>query len=117
MGRGSERPLTCIQCGKLFKHKRMESKGYIHEAFLHKATGECGTRQRAYEAEQAERTESGRASTGDMMTLWLEVAAPLIERIDSNKAEIEELTDECNEYPLSVVGSFLIQLFKSNRNV
>jgi len=82
-----------MYCGLLFKHKRMDSKAYKREVFLHKATGECGTRQRADEKEREERSEAGKNKTSDMMVMWTEVAAPMIARLGRIEAEIDDLKD------------------------
>ena len=68
MGRGTERPITCIPgCGYTFKHKRMDSRAWKTEKMLHICTGECAKRvQESKDREAASRTNS-MVSMGDIL--------------------------------------------------
>ena len=90
MGRGCERPITCmtVGCGHVYTHKRMDSKGWKRERMLHVASGDCARRiNKSKEKEVASRGTG--ISRGDVLVM-LEPIYVLLRKVD---AKVEELKD------------------------
>ena len=86
------RPITCMApgCGYLYKHKRLEGKGWKRERMAHVASGDCARRVNASVAKDQESRANG-MSVEDIKSMVLTLQEPIYELLRVTRAELGDL--------------------------